>query len=65
MEYSKDIILNTKFTESEEKVEKGKGKFINGIKKHKVMTLIVVSSDALIAMDYMLVHSLIEILQRI
>ena len=43
MEYSKDIILNTKFTESEEKVEKGKGKFINSIKKHKVMTLIVVS----------------------
>lgn len=64
MEYSKDIILNTNFTGSEEKVEKGKGKFINGIKKHKIMTLIIVSCGTLIAMDYLLVHSFIEILQR-
>lgn len=64
MEYSKDIVLNTKFTEGEENVEKAKGKFINGIKKHKIMTLIIVSCGALIVMDYMLVHCFIELLQR-
>ena len=65
MEYSKDIILDTTFTNSEKNVENSKKKFINCIKKHKIMTLIVVSCGALIAMDYMLVNSFIEILQKI
>ena len=47
MEYSKDIILSTTFTNSEETVENSKGKFANFIKEHKFITLIIISCSML------------------
>lgn len=65
MEYSKDIILSTTFTNSAETVENSKGKFANFIKEHKFITLIIISCSMLIVLDYMLLQIFIEILQRI
>ena len=65
MEYSKDIVLETKFTGGEKTMERGKGKFLNAIKEHKLITLVTISCSMLIVLDYILVHSFIELLQQI
>lgn len=65
MEYSKDIILEM----GNERVISKKGqvnnKFINTIKKHRIVATIVTLCGILIILDFILIHNFIILLQGI
>lgn len=69
MEYSKDVILGVKYLGEvkkgqADKKEKTK-KFINLIKKHKVIATMCLLCGILIVLDYILVHNFIILLQTL
>lgn len=63
MEYSKDIMLDCRVAKESEKNEKKNILIL--IKNHKIMTAVIISCSLLMALDYILVQSFIELLQRI
>lgn len=76
MEYSKDIILGINYAEVKKgqamkagkknlrsKVENSNKKFMNLIKRHKVVGTISIICGLLMILDYVLVHGFIMLLQ--
>lgn len=76
MEYSKDIILGINYAEVKKgqamkagkknlrsKVENSNKKFMNLIKRHKVVGTISIICGLLMILDYVLVHRFIMLLQ--
>lgn len=63
MEYSKDIMLECRLAKESEKDERKT--IFSMVKNHKIMTAIIISCGLLMTLDYILVQSFIELLQRI
>jgi hypothetical protein len=65
MEYSKDIILSI----GNERVVNRKGqadnKFINSIKKHRIIATVILLCGILILLDFILINNFIILLQEI
>lgn len=63
MEYSKDIMIECRLAKESEKNERKN--IFTIVKNHKIMTVVIISCGLLMTLDYILVQSFIELLQRI